>query len=105
MTDSMIRRYPIVGEIEDDSRFPSVQETYRIVIEGQMRDEGFVPLYDIDPVFRTWYIPERNVYGFRYTMQGVYVGKDKSWDIKGVVNNREVGRISTPTNQNKSEAS
>jgi len=92
MSDQIIRRFRHAGIIDDDKRFKQAQETYKNVLETEMRDQGFVPLYDIDPVFRTYWNSKDQWYEFSYTMQGVYVGEEKAWRSKGVINNRLVGK-------------
>lgn len=100
MSDQIIRRFMKSGTIADDMYFPQLRETYRKLVETEMRDLGYVPLYDIDPVFRTWMVDESVHYHFSYSMQGVYIGEDKSWKIKGVADNKQI-----PMNQSKSGAS
>lgn len=54
-----------------------------------MRDEGYVPVLDIDPTWNwTWVKDEE--YQFMYTLQGVYVGKDIAWETEGVSNGKRI---------------
>jgi hypothetical protein len=65
------------------------QETFRNDVLTQMRDEGFAPVIDMDPVFK-WSWLKDDLYEFTYTIQGVYVGKDKSWQTEGVSNGKRI---------------
>lgn len=58
-------------------------------IEVDMRDEGFVPLLDVNPVWQTRYVAGDRFW-FQYTWQGVYVGKEEAWQIAGIVDGKQI---------------
>jgi hypothetical protein len=92
----MIRRFKVAGVIADDSKFIQSQETYRKVLINEMRDEGFVPLFDINPVWKTALVGGK--YEFEYTMHGVHVGREKSWQSHGMMDGK---LIPLPTQKSK----
>jgi hypothetical protein len=57
-----------------------------------MRNEGFVPVLDLDPVWQ-WSWIKNDEFRFTYTWQGVYVGEDKAWQTEGVSNGKQVPSI------------
>jgi hypothetical protein len=55
----------------------------------EMKEDGFVPLLDVNPVWSTDYI-SGDRFRFLFTMQGVFVGKGRAWEIFGVADGKEV---------------
>lgn len=84
MTDKLIRRFQIKGTIVDDSKFIQTRETYYKEILAMMKDKGYIPLLDLDPVWDTSYNPDKQNYSCVYTWQGEYVG-ESAWDFAGKI--------------------
>lgn len=82
MTNQIVRRFQIPGRTIEKNMIAS-QETLRRALITQMKDEGFVPLYDIDPVWQ-WKWLQDDLYEFTLTMHGVYAGKEKAWQVDGI---------------------
>jgi len=82
VTNQLIRRFQIAGRMKD-SNTSQTRQAHQLAMESMMRDQGFVPVLDIDPVF-TWEWKGDDQYDFDYTWQAVYVGEDKAWQITGV---------------------
>jgi hypothetical protein len=97
MTAQMIRRFQMRGLIVEDA-FVQIHDnqTHARVIITMMKDEGYVPLLDVNPVFLTSYIGG-DKFEFSYTMQGVYVGRDKAWQSEGMLDGKLIP--STPRNR------
>lgn len=95
MTDKIIRRFQIKGTILDDSKFIQIRETYYKEIVAMMKDNGYVPLLDIDPVWDTRYIPKDENYKCTYTWHGEYVGEN-AWNFVG-----KMGQKLVPTPPSK----
>ena len=97
MTAQMIRRFQMRGLLVEDA-FVQLHDnqTHGRIIINMMKDEGYVPLLDVNPVFRTSYIGG-DKYEFSYTMQGVYVGRDKAWQTEGMLDGKLIP--STPRNK------
>lgn len=81
MTSQIIKRYQIEGQVIG-KRLLQARETHAHTLVTMMRDDGFVPVLDIDPVFTIEWVTEDR-YNFCYTWQAVYVGKEKAWQIEG----------------------
>jgi hypothetical protein len=97
MTAQMIRRFQMRGWIIETA-FVQVydNQTHARVVIAMMKDEGYVPLLDVNPVFLTDY-RGGDKYEFSYTMQGVYVGRDKAWQTEGMLDGKLIP--STPRNK------
>lgn len=95
MTDKIIRRFQIKGIIADDSKFVQLRETFYKEIVATMKDNGYVPLLDLDPVWITEYNHAEKNYNCVYTWQGEYVGEN-AWDYEG-----KAGQRLLPTRRTK----
>jgi hypothetical protein len=58
-------------------------------VDGMMRDEGYIPLYDVNPVWSTDYKGGDKFTG-SYVAQGVFVGEEKAWQYKGMMDGKLV---------------
>lgn len=82
MHDEIIR-YSLEGTMTEIN---IVEQRERLIhtLENQMRDEGAVPVLDLDPQFTLDYEPESETYNFSLTVYGSYVGGNNSWQTAGV---------------------
>lgn len=88
MTSQLIRRFQVRGKFKGD-RLIQTRETQRRELVNSMKDEGYVPLYDLDPVWeQSW--EEEDVFSFTYTWQAVYVGEEKAWQTEGIYGGKEI---------------
>ena len=95
MTHQMIRRFAVAGDFLE-TKMIQTKETVHRVVSNMMRDEGYVPLLDVSPVFQTDYRGGERYY-FTYTVHGVFVGKEEAWHIAGVMD----GKLIPYTPKNK----
>lgn len=95
MTDKMIRRFRMEGTLIETA-MAQAQGTARLTLTQMMRDEGFVPLLDLDPVFKTSYIGGE-MYEFSLTLHGVFVGREAACVIIGMLD----GKLLPYTPKNK----
>lgn len=95
MTTQMIRRFQIDGVLAE-TKMQTAQSSARSLLIGMMKDDGFTPLIDVNPVFQTTY-KGGDKYDFSLTMHGVYVGKDKAWQTAGMIDGKLIP--STPKNK------
>lgn len=74
MHDEVIR-FAMEGEISDRN---IVQQKERLVqaLEAQMKDEGCIPVLDMDPHFTLDYSPDSETYQFTLSIYGTYEGQD-----------------------------
>lgn len=86
-----IKKFLLTGEMSDDN---VVQTKQRLVEaqEGVMRDEGYVPVLDMEPQFTLSYLPELKKYTFVLTMYASYAGKDRSWSTGGVMGGKMISK-------------
>lgn len=83
-----IKQFGFDGVIADDSALPRMRSQYQKIVEEGMRDSGYVPVRDLDPVFKISYNEANNSYSFSIFLHGIYVGKKKSRQYDGYVGQR-----------------
>jgi hypothetical protein len=90
-----IKAFKLYGEIAESVNKLLQKDKLLHVLETIIRDNGYVPSLDND----TWFMLEYDVinkdrYTFQAGMYGVYVGKDKSWQISGITNGKSIAMTS-----------
>lgn len=71
------------GEIHDDAAIPRLRAEYERLIESDMREQGYVPILDLDTQFSLLYYEDQDTYEFDIVVYGVFVGKKKSYMYEG----------------------
>lgn len=71
------------GQIHDDSAIPRLRSQYEQLIESDMREQGYVPILDLDIQFSLLYDETNDLYEFDIVVYGVYVGKKKAHLYEG----------------------
>jgi len=84
MTHRPIKKFGFDGILGDDSRFASLRAQYETLIIRNMRDEGYVPVLDLDTLWSTSYDIKTHKYTFAISVFGIYVGRRKSFLIEGM---------------------
>lgn len=92
-----IKKFFYDGELSDDDNIVETKERLIHHLETQMRDNGFVPVLDMDPQFTLDYKPEDEKYIFDLSIYGVKVGVQQSWQISGVMNGKPIMRHTVQT--------
>lgn len=90
-----IKRFGLTGTITSD-RFVSAREALIKDVEDSMRDEGFVPVLDLQPQFTREYDPDTETFSFEISVYGAYVGEEESWLIVGMTNGVPVEKYTRP---------
>jgi hypothetical protein len=90
VTHKAIKRFPLEGSIKDDKDIPRLREQYIDMLVKQMRYDGYVQLLDLQPAWTITYDKFSDLYTFKLTVHGVYVGKTKAEKLYGITNSREV---------------
>ena len=80
-----IKRFGLTGEVTSGN-FVSTRESLIREVEDSMRDEGYVPLLDLTPMFTREYRPGTETFSFQLSVYGVYVGEDEAWQLAGMTN-------------------
>jgi hypothetical protein len=83
-----IHRFEQSGTISDDKYIPRIREEFTLILVEQMRADGYVPLFDLDPVWTTSF--DGRSYDFRLSVYGVYLGRKKAECVAGLYGNKEV---------------
>ena len=94
-----IHNFDFDGIIKDDKDIIRLRQQYEDIAEEYMRSKGYIPHYDLDPVFTLEYT--KHGYKFKYTRYGIYVGKAKAKCYQAVIGTKLIPM--TPTQQRKSE--
>lgn len=94
MTHHMIRRFRLEGELFE-TKMPQVRQSGISLLTVSMKDSGYLPLLDVDPVWQTLYLGGDR-YNYVLTLQGVHVGKDVAWKNAGVMDGKLVPSTPKP---------
>ena len=92
-----IKRFPLEGAITDALNVVEHKERLISFIEGAMRDEGYVPLLDMEPHFNQRFDVEGEHFEFKLSVYGVFVGKEESWGIAGVMSGNKIPKYIAPS--------
>ena len=95
-----IRDFTLQGETTDNNLVQTKENIIKFV-EDRMRDEGFIPVLDIEPQFTLNYVPEDEKFIFMITVYGVHVG-DGAWQAGGMMGGKIIMKSSPPTKSNPS---
>jgi hypothetical protein len=79
-----IKRFSLEGNILDEALTPRLKTEYIKLLLLEMRFSGYVPRIDIDPDFTIEYNNTIEIFTFKLSLHGVYVGKKKSEWIIGI---------------------
>ena len=90
MTHKQIKRFQMEGTIKDESDILRLKAEYIRMTYWNMRQEGYVPLLDLDPSFSTSFDAFSSVFSFKLTVHGVFIGTAKAKKTYGITGNREV---------------
>lgn len=78
MHGKQIKKYTHSGEIRDDKDFIRIRENLEKLIIETMREEGYLPLHDLPPLWSTEWLGKK--YSFCLTMHALYAGPKKARD-------------------------
>ena len=95
-----IKKFSLDGQIHDESAIPRLKIEYIKLLVSEMRLSGHVPRIDINPDFTLLYDNRRQLFNFKITVYGIYIGKKKSEWILAVDEHRPIY-----TQKNKSKES
>jgi hypothetical protein len=77
-----IKSFFLDGIIYDDSAIARLKTEYIKLLLSEMKLSGYVPRFDIDPDFTIRYNKDIEIFEFKLTIYGTYVGKKKiNWII------------------------
>jgi hypothetical protein len=79
-----IKKFYLDGVIHDEASIGRLKIEYIRLVVSEMRLNGYVPRFDIDPDFTIDYNEVKKSFYFALTVHGVHVGKRKSEWISGI---------------------
>jgi hypothetical protein len=79
-----IKRFSLNGQIYDEATMPRLKIEYVRLLVTQMRIRGYVPRLDIEPDFTIQFNENIEIFTFKLSVYGIYVGKRKSEWILGI---------------------
>jgi hypothetical protein len=79
-----IKRFSLDGNIYDDSAIPRLKIEYIRLLVSEMKVAGYVPRFDIDPDFTMRYNEYAEIFEFKLSIYGIYIGKKKTKWIIGL---------------------
>jgi hypothetical protein len=94
-----IKNFSVEGIIvASDKYLPRTRDNYVRLLITDMRDEGYVPVLDLDPNITVDFVPDTGVFLMSVVVYGVKVGIEKSWEYEGMTANKLIPK-STPKNK------
>ena len=87
MMHESIKRYHLTGEVKYDM-LTRVRETLERTIEGNMRDEGYVPVLDMEPQL-TQSLKSNGNFEVTMSVYGAFVGDD-AWNVAGIMGGKSI---------------
>jgi hypothetical protein len=84
-----IESFSLEGTI-NETALTEHRERLILWVESDMRDRGFVPVLDLEPVWSAWFDGDR--YQFKLTIYGVDIGRDEAWTTAGLMNGKRIPR-------------
>lgn len=78
-----LKSFGLSGQIHDDSAIPRLRLEHERLIKDDMRDQGYVPILDLETQFFLEYKEQEDYYEFDMIVYGIYVGKKKSFMYEG----------------------
>ena len=97
-----IRKFSMEGELGEPNVVATKERLVHFV-ETTMREQGFVPALDIEEQFTLDYDPVNESFTFKLTVYAVEVGRDKSWQVSGVMSGKEIPKYIPPTKSKQSQ--
>ncbi|UMO76428.1 hypothetical protein SEA_TOMAS_81 [Streptomyces phage Tomas] len=91
---SHVKRFQVDGIMKDDADFPRLRAQFEDMLMTDMRDRGYIPVFDLGPFFSTEYRHDRS-YNFVISAYGIYLGRRRAWEISGICNGQQIP-MSTP---------
>lgn len=82
-----IKRFPLRGIIKYEY-LTQVKDTLERTVEEQMREQGYVPVLDMD-VQLSQQMDDTGNFVVEMSVYGAYVG-DKSWQLAGLMNGKPI---------------
>jgi hypothetical protein len=92
MQNKKIKKFGMEGTLADDSAIPRMRVQYERTILNGMRDSGYIPVLDLDPLFYISYDQDKNIFNFEIYLHGIYVGKKKAIEYDGYAGQRLIPR-------------
>jgi hypothetical protein len=90
MMHKPIKKYTHEGFIRDDADFPRLRNELERLTVQQMKDEGYIPVYELNSFWSTSYQPDDKRYSFKLTMYASYAGRVKALQFNYWQNGRLV---------------
>ena len=79
-----IKRFSLDGNIHDEAAIARLKIEYIRLLTTEMRLSGYALRLDVDPDFTIRYNETKEIFEFRLSMYGTYVGKEQSKWIIGI---------------------
>lgn len=87
-----LRKFSTSGEIADEKYIPSSRQNYERLLIQAMRDQGYIPVLDINTAWSTSYNMQLDKFEFQLSIHGVYAGTKKAWEYEGVIDGKFISR-------------
>lgn len=88
MHNRKVKNYHHYGELKDDKDIPRLRNELERLMVQEMRDEGYLPIYELGPFWSTKYNQDGKKYEYKLSMYAWYAGTQKSKEFDLWVNGR-----------------
>lgn len=96
-----IKRFFQEGTTQDGNLVTEKERLVRFT-ETSMREDGFVPVLDLEPQFTLDYDPTAETFAFSLSVWGSYVGKEEAWRVDGLMGGKTIMKSTPPTKSKES---
>lgn len=87
-----IKTFTTEGIVADEADILENRTTLVEWTEGQMRDDGYAPVLDLDPQYTIEYVPEQEHFKFTLSVYGTFVGEEQAWLVAGMMHGKRIMR-------------
>lgn len=91
-----IKKFTIDGIAIDGTKFERIKEDQARLLVQMMREQGYVPVLELGPMWNTKYDGKK--FDYIVSVYGIYVGRNKACEIEGMTSE---GKLVPRTPKNK----
>lgn len=84
-----IKRFSLDGQISE-ANVVQTKERMINMVEGMMREYGFVPALDMEPQFTLSYDAEEERFDFSLSVYGIRIEESQVWQVAGIMGGKRI---------------
>lgn len=83
-----IRRFYLDGEVKYEF-LSKIRDTFQKTLEDQMREDGYVPVLDMDPQLTQQFNAKTGNFKVAMSVYGAHIGED-AWLVSGIMGGKKI---------------